>query len=113
MNPASIGEMPPSTRVIAGFSRPIASAARIVMFAKRLQSGSSSGSQCDLLLGSFQIIAASIMELSFRRIYRAAAGRIAGSAAEIDLLLGMQNDFETGAAQHRFGAGPVRYPPVG
>ncbi len=34
---------------------------RLAMSAKSVQSGSSSGSQCDLLLGSFQIIAASIM----------------------------------------------------
>ncbi len=64
MNKGSIGEMPPSTREqvrvlgrqgLAGEPRHLANA---------VHSGSASKSQCDLLLGSFQIIAASIIAAS-------------------------------------------------
>src|SRR5947209_19166861 len=57
----SIGEMPPSTRGTDGLACAMALPALIVIFANRLQSGSISGSQCDLLLGSFQIMTASII----------------------------------------------------
>src|SRR5215207_9342673 len=100
MKSASIGEMPPRILVTAGFSDAIASAASIAILAKRLQSGSSSGSQWDLLFGSFQIIAASIMKLFFRRVDGGAAGRLIGGAAEINLLFRVQHDLEAGAAQH-------------
>src|SRR5215468_1858063 len=63
------------------------------------QSGSSSKFQCDRLFGSFQNIAASSMRTP--------------SAADVDLLLGLVEDFESSAAQHRFGAGPVGDPPIG
>ena len=53
--------MPPSTRVSPGLGPAIASPARRVICANRAQSGSISGSQWDLLLGSFQILTASIM----------------------------------------------------
>ena len=58
---ASMGDMPPSTRGNPGAASAIAAPANLAISAKRDQSGSISGSQCDLLLGSFQIIAASIM----------------------------------------------------
>src|SRR5436190_9034486 len=43
------------------------------------------------------------------------AGRVSalGAAADIDLLLGMLGNAEAGAAQHRFDASAVRYPPIG
>src|SRR5688572_18377325 len=62
MNAASIGEMPPSTRNSAGFSTDTASAASVTMSAKVRHSGSTSNAQCDLLLGSFQNITASIIK---------------------------------------------------
>jgi hypothetical protein len=62
MKCGSIGEMPPSTRFTWGFAASIALAASITVVAKIDHSGSISGSQCDLLLGSFQIIAASIIQ---------------------------------------------------
>ena len=55
-----MGDMPPSTRGSEGLAERIAAPARVTRSANRSQSGSTSGSQCDLLLGSFQIIAASI-----------------------------------------------------
>ena len=61
MNRGSIGEMPPSTRGSLG-SRPRSRrAASFTISANVSQSGSISKSQCDLLLGSFQNITASIM----------------------------------------------------
>ena len=53
--------MPPSTRGSVAFSARIAWAARVTISEKRTQPGSTTGSQWDLLLGSFQIIAASII----------------------------------------------------
>src|SRR5690348_17659927 len=53
--------MPPSTRFTSGLACLMDSAAWIAMSANIVHSGSISGSQCDLLLGSFQIIAASII----------------------------------------------------
>ena len=67
MKPGSIGDMPPSTRGSVGFTARMARPASCAISAKRVQSGSSSGSQCDLLLGSFQIIAASIMRVASSR----------------------------------------------
>src|SRR3954451_4494470 len=61
MKLASIGEMPPRTRGNVGLTSRIARPAAFVISAKRFQPGSSSGSQCDLLLGSFQILTASII----------------------------------------------------
>jgi len=49
--------MPMTVGLTAATTRP----ARVTVSAKIDQSGSSSGSQCDLLLGSFQNIAASII----------------------------------------------------
>src|SRR6185437_10573599 len=61
INSGSIGEIPPSTRGRPGRSAAAACAARIVISEKMRQSGSrSTKSQCDLLLGSFQNITASI-----------------------------------------------------
>src|SRR5690349_20340310 len=61
MKAGSMDDMPPSTRVTLLFSAAMAWAGSCVSRAKRCQPGSTSGSQWDLLLGSFQIIAASIM----------------------------------------------------
>src|SRR3954449_4047170 len=55
------GEIPPSTRSNSGASAATACPAKLAICPKAVQSGSNSGSQWDLLLGSFQIIAASIM----------------------------------------------------
>ena len=76
MKSGSIGDMPPSTRGIDGFSARMASAAAITVSPNRVQSGSTSGSQWDLLFGSFQIIAASIMRsvLNLSRHPRPALG---------------------------------------
>src|SRR3954447_3331183 len=61
VNDASIGDMPPSTCLSDAFSARTASDASFTMSAYADQSGSSSRSQCDLLLGSFQNLTASIM----------------------------------------------------
>ena len=54
--------MPPSTRGSVGFSAAIACAGQHRHLGEQSSSpGSISESQCDLLFGSFQIIAASIM----------------------------------------------------
>ena len=92
------------------------------MRANTAQSGSVSKSQWDLLFGSFQIIAASIMASrpspllpgrAARRIDRAVlAGGALRAAADEDLLLRVGHDLEAGAAQHRLRAGAVRNPPV-
>src|SRR3546814_8492333 len=58
----SIGEIPPSTRVRPGAASAMASPVSFAISAKSDHSGSISGSQCDLLFGSFQILAASIMQ---------------------------------------------------
>src|SRR5690242_9441178 len=59
MNLGSIGEIPPRTRGMCGFTSATASAAAIAMSANIRHSGSISKSQWDLLFGSFQIITAS------------------------------------------------------
>src|SRR3954453_21432351 len=87
--------------------------ARIAISANRVQPGSSSRSQCDLLLGSFQILAASIMAGSPRRIDRAVGLRPLAAPAEIDLRFGMRRDGESGAAQHGLDAAAIWNPPVG
>ncbi len=56
-----MGEIPPSTCVSVAFSARTACDASLTIAAYALQSGSSSRSQCDLLLGSFQNLTASIM----------------------------------------------------
>src|SRR3569833_956437 len=61
MKPGSIGEMPPRTRGNVGWTERMALAASTAISAYRVLPGSSARSQCDLLLGSFQILAASIM----------------------------------------------------
>ncbi len=61
MKSGSIGEMPPSTRGSPGASAAIACPAALQVSAKITQPGSASRSQWDLLFGSFQIIAASII----------------------------------------------------
>src|SRR5881227_919416 len=80
-NEGSIGEIPPSTRGISGLTSAMALHAAIAISAKRLQSGSTSGSQCDLLFGSFQILTASIIgppRVADRPDHRPAGARSAG-----------------------------------
>src|SRR3954468_15560907 len=60
--------MPPSTFVRRGFSAGTASLARFTICANKLQSGSTSKSQCDLLLGSFQNITESTIHSSFKNL---------------------------------------------
>src|SRR4051812_4222767 len=54
--------MPPSTRGSSGFSAATASAASVTIRENARHSGSCSKAQCDLLLGSFQNITASIIK---------------------------------------------------
>src|SRR3954453_10549458 len=61
MKAGSIGEIPPSTRSNPGASAATACPVKLAICPKAVQSGSNSRSQWDLLLGSFQIITASIM----------------------------------------------------
>src|SRR5690606_7362151 len=120
-NPGSIGETPPSTRVNAGRSAAIAALASRTRRAKIDQSLSISKSQCDRLLGSFQIIAASSTSPPAERACRtelnvqcrvvSGAGELAPAADE-HLGHGTRDDVEAGAAQHRLRAGAVRDPPV-
>src|SRR4051812_21941351 len=109
--PGSIGEMPPSTIGSSGASARIAAAAVFTSCAKRTQPGSISKSQCDRLFGSFQIIAASstpFLQTARQRMEYGAVGRLAHEHFGV----GPFGDAEPGAAQHRFGAGGVRDPPV-
>src|SRR3954462_289268 len=87
--------------------------ARIAISANLVQPGSSSRSQCDLLLGSFQILAASIMAGSPRRIPRAVGLRPLAAPAQVDFLFRVRGDSESGAAQHGLDAAAIRNPPVG
>src|SRR3954467_6624154 len=99
MKRASIGEIPPRLRGREGATLLTASAASTVISENTCHSGSSSKSQCERLFGSFQSITAS-------------TGMDAFLAADVDLVLGMIDDTEAAAAQHRFDAGAVRNPPV-
>src|SRR4051812_13636486 len=99
MKSGSIGEMPPRTQVMLLFDERTASAASRVMSENVRHSGSSSKSQCDRLFGSFQSITAS-------------TGMDVFLAADVDLALGMIDDAEAAAAQHRLDARAVRNPPV-
>src|SRR5579883_1437170 len=98
--------MPPSTLGRDGFSAAIASAAAIVISAKRRQSGSTSGSQWDLLFGSFQIIAASIIRAL------PLLDRLRRRPPHVNLLLRAREDFKAGASQHSFDASSIRRPPI-
>src|SRR5919108_2875660 len=119
INIGSMGEIPPSTRSTCGFSAATACAAILIICAKICQSGSSSKAQCDLLLGSFQNIIASIMVLLPQAGFL--PGRIDGArpvrqfltAANKHFFLGMTDDLKTSAAQEGLGACPIRDPPVG
>src|SRR3954470_21630283 len=64
MNPGSMGEMPPRTRGRAGCARLTAAPAMLIISANFSQRGSISKSQWDLLFGSFQNMAASIINRS-------------------------------------------------
>jgi hypothetical protein len=64
MKPGSMGEMPPSTRVSPGRSARTAPEAAWTVRAKIRHPSSTSKSQCDLLLGSFQNLTASIIRSS-------------------------------------------------
>src|SRR4051812_41834216 len=99
MKSGSIGEIPPRTQVMLLFDERTASAARRVMSENVRHSGSSSKSQCDRLFGSFQSITAS-------------TGMDVLLTADVDLALGMIDDAEAAAAQHRLVARAVRNPPV-
>src|SRR3546814_17688741 len=104
MNAGSIGDRPPSTRKMWGFSAAIAGPASVVIAANRSHSGSISGSQWDLLLGSFQILTASItipLPLARpERIDRISTVGTPGQAAQTNFLFGMRQDFEPRHPQH-------------
>src|SRR6185312_12764223 len=77
----SIGEMPPRTRGRPGVTEWMALPAALASVANLLQSGSSWRSQCDLLLGSFQIFAASIISrvsVTGRQVLRTRAALLFG-----------------------------------
>src|SRR5579871_659251 len=97
MKSGSIGEIPPRTRSTSGFAARIAVPAAIAIAANLDQPGSNSGSQCDLLLGSFQIIAASIICASPCRVNCFDGIGPLGSAADVNLLFRMTYNQETGA----------------
>src|SRR5256885_3687243 len=63
MKCGSIGEIPPSTILISGFTFRIARAAAIAMVANIFQSGSILKSQCERLFGSFHNMTASTMPI--------------------------------------------------
>src|SRR3954453_20143261 len=104
MNPGSIGEMPPNTRFSFGLTSRIQSDATFTIFENTCHPGSISKSQCDLLLGSFQIITAS----TNRSLLRAARAPL----ADVYLFFGMIGDIEAGTPQHRLHTGAIRDPPV-
>src|SRR3546814_9751404 len=116
MNAGSIGDRPPSTRKMWGFSAAIAGPASVVIAANRSHSGSISGSQWDLLLGSFQILTASItipLPLARpERIDRISTVGTPGHAAQINFLFGMRQDFEPRTPQHCRCACGIGSPPV-
>src|SRR5437868_7626364 len=112
MNLGSMGEIPPSTPVSRGFSDLTASAASFVISAYIVHSGSSSKSQCDLLLGSFQNITASTIVPPHGRINGARPVRHRLAPTDKNFLFGMAQDFESRASQHRFSASSIGYPPV-
>src|ERR1051325_3193345 len=111
MNAGSSGDIPPSTRVKPGLSAATASAASLTISAYFLQSGSISKSQCDLLLGSFQNITASIMIPP--GINGAATWPARFAPANEPFLFGMVDDFKTCAPQLAFNAGAIGDPPIG
>src|SRR5207248_289096 len=114
MKTGSIGEMPPSTRVNPGRASPTASELSRAMRPKMRHSGSSSKSQCERLFGSFQIIAASITRSSPRYGRERTPARVhLLPRAHVHLLLGVAEDAEARAPQHRLRAGAVGEPPVG
>src|SRR5690606_27771039 len=116
MNAGSIGEIPPSTRGSPGATSPIAIPVAVARSANLSQPGSISGSQCDLLFGSFQIIAASIMVRPPRRIAGSGAKFRIGTRrppADVNLLFRTGDDFKTRAPQHGLGTGAIGYPPIG
>src|SRR5215217_2688026 len=127
MKEGSMGDIPPRTRGNPAFSAAIACPARRVICANRSQFGSSWGSQCDLLFGSFQIFAASItpvlvvlgslgslaVGLRSPRVDGGARLIPLSGAADVDLRLRVFDELEAGAAQHRLRTGRVRRPPVG
>src|SRR3954465_10373165 len=114
MKAGSMGEIPPSTRGRSRRSARMLSAASLTMAPKRVQSGSISKSQWDLLLGSFHSIAASTTVVG--SVGGISGLRLEGARlvfAHEHLRLRMVEDREAGAAQHRLEAGPIGDPPVG
>src|SRR6184192_3596523 len=90
------------------------SAASLTMAPKRVQSGSISKSQCDLLLGSFHSMAASTMVVrSPGGVGRLRLDRHRLVFAHEHLRLRMGQDREAGAPQHGLQAGAVGDPPIG
>src|SRR5688572_17325421 len=104
--------MPPSTRVSRGFSAATASAAILIIAANMVQPGSISKSQCDLLLGSFQNITASITLNLLQLISRLDDARHFRGPANENFRLRMGHDLKPRAAQHRFHTSAIRNPPV-
>ena len=98
----------------------IASPAHRAMRENFDQSGSTSKSQCDLLLGSFHSITASIIRQSPARPPRARlrdrqllVASPGGRAADKHFFFGIAFDHEPGTAQNRRCASAVGDPPVG
>src|SRR2546421_13097400 len=97
-----MGEMPPSTWGMSGLTSRTARDASLTILANLNHSGSTSKSQCDLLLGSFQKVTASIIVKKL----------LFAGPAEKNLRLGVRHQLIAGAAQHGFETGPVWNPPI-
>src|SRR5829696_2012717 len=106
MNPGSIGDIPPSTRVSAGCAAAVAPAAAEIMLPKIVHPGSISKSQCDILFGSVQNITASTMIRSLHigsSQQRHFKPRLAGRFTDEHFLFGLVENIESRTAQHRTG----------
>src|SRR5581483_8567227 len=105
MKLASMGEMPPRTFVIRGFSARTASHAAFTISLKMRHSGSTSKSQWDMLFGSFHSITASTICLlpNVRRIF----------STDVDFVFGIVEDRKSRVAQHGLYACFIWNPPVG
>src|SRR4051794_5032436 len=101
----SMGDMPPKTHGRSGFTALMETAAALTILAKTCQPASISKSQCDLLLGSFQIMTAS----TNRSLLRTSGAPL----ANVNFFLGMIQDVEPRTAKHRLDTRTIRDPPVG
>src|SRR5438270_216435 len=114
----SMGEMPPSTMGISGFTLRMARDAAMTILEKMFQFGSRSRFQCDMLLGSFQSITASTIPRLLNSSVEfhvedvlAIARSILGFANE-RFRIGRAHDVKAGTAQHSHSATAVGNKPI-